>query len=50
MHVHLQAVDVQQVELSFVHLLQDFTLLDVRQMLLQIPLDFVEASETDRHG
>lgn len=49
MHVHLQAVDVQQVQLSFVRLLQDVTLLNVRQMLLQIPPDLFEASEKDKH-
>lgn len=43
--VYLQAVNVQQVELSFVRLLQDVALLNCHQMLLQVSFNFIEASE-----
>ena len=43
---YLQAVNVQQVEFSFVRLLQDVALLNCHQMLLQVTFNFIEALET----
>lgn len=46
MNVYLEAVNVQQVEFSFVRLLQDAVLLNCHQMLLQVTFNFIKASET----
>jgi len=44
--MYLQAVDVQQVEFSFVRLFQEVALLNCHQMLLYVIFNFIEASET----
>lgn len=44
-HVYLQAVNVHQVEFSFVRLLQDVALLNCHQVLLQVIFNFIEASD-----
>lgn len=45
-HVYLQAVNVQQVEFSFVCFLQDVAPLNCHEMLLQVTFHFIKASET----
>lgn len=45
-HSYLQAVNVQQVQFSFVRLFQDVVLLNCHQMLLHVTFNCIEASET----